>query len=721
MMLKIKKFKNVYGIKELCSAELIDGNTIIYAPNGSMKTSFADGINDISNGHIPGDLFCNPRITSQFKILNNGVEIDNQCQNIYLDAFVFKISDYSRDVFNDQRINTLVMSNSLKTKYKKLLDNYEKTCRAFTELLSKNVFALKNTSDEAIKIMSFVVGKESIPDIIESIPDVENYNDEFYKSINYIDLFNEKTDQVLNTPQFVSLCENYNKYVSKKLDETVFNSGFDFNGIKKLQKDLKSIKFFNAGHKINLNSVGLLDEKQFDEYIESVVQDVYDSEESRTVFEEAKRVLNKNAQSRKALSIISKDKRCLNEMFNVSLFKKNIIFTKLNPYSKDLKEYKKEIIEYKKGIKEVIKEAEKSKELWVKIIETYNNRFITNKFDVKIENIKDAVLGINPPIFKKIIRGTDNEITTEIFNRFSSGEKRAIMILNLLFEVEFRKGTQFTLVLDDISDSFDYKNKYAIIECLKDFVMDRNIQLIILTHNFDFYRSVRISLGSSLNSKLMAYSSNNIVSLYNAKTKEFENYSFFSNWKNRGQKIDAISCLPFLRNLIQLQNNAEDSNYKKVTKFLHYNPDIDSAMFSEINNILDSFKVIRSFPDFKYLDELREIAKSIIYDNSLNEMHLKEKVVLGLFIRIFTDKYMWKKYVEINRMNPSVAGELNQSKLLFDEIKNDLNKFELETIQMALIVSPSFIHVNSFMFEPLVDVGTEKLKDVAKKIYNLTI
>lgn len=720
-MLKIIKFKNVYGIRELCNAELIDGNTIIYAPNGSMKTSFADGINDISNGNIPGDLFCNPRISSQFKILNNGVEIDNLCKNIHLDAFVFKTSDYSGDVFNDQRINTLVMSNTLKMKYKKLLDNYEKTCRSFAELLSKNIFALKNTSDEAIKIMSYVVGKESIPGIIESIPDVENYNDEFYKSINYIDLFNEKTDQVLNTPQFVSLCENYNKYVSKKLDENVFNSGFDFNGIKKLQKDLKSIKFFNAGHKINLNSVGLLDEKEFDGYIERVVKDVYDSEESRIVFEEAKKVLNKNAQSRKALSIISKDKRCLNEMSNVPLFKKNIIFSKLKPYSEDLKEYKKEIIEYKKGIKEVIKEAEKSKELWVKIIETYNNRFITNKFDVKIENIKDAVLGINPPIFKKIIKGTDNEITTEIFNRFSSGEKRAIMILNLLFEVEFRKGTQFALVLDDISDSFDYKNKYAIIECLKDFVMDKNIQLIILTHNFDFYRSVRISLGSSLNSKLMAYSSNNIVLLYNAKTKEFENYSFFSNWKNRGQKIDAISCLPFLRNLIQLQNNAEDLNYKKVTKFLHYNPDIDSAMFSEVDNILDSFNVIHSFSDFKYLDELREMAKSIIDDNSLNEMHLKEKVILGLFIRIFTDKFMWKIYIKINGVNPSVTGELNQSKLLFNEIKNDLNKFELETIQMALIVSPSFIHVNSFMFEPLVDVGTEKLKDVAKKIYNLTI
>ena len=41
-MIKINKFNNVYGIKELKNTNLIDGNTLIYAPNGVMKTSFSD-------------------------------------------------------------------------------------------------------------------------------------------------------------------------------------------------------------------------------------------------------------------------------------------------------------------------------------------------------------------------------------------------------------------------------------------------------------------------------------------------------------------------------------------------------------------------------------------------------------------------------------------------------------------------------------------------------
>ena len=36
------------------------------------------------------------------------------------------------------------------------------------------------------------------------------------------------------------------------------------------------------------------------------------------------------------------------------------------------------------------------------------------------------------------------------------------LILNLMFEIELRKNKQFTLVLDDVSDSFDYKNNLKL-------------------------------------------------------------------------------------------------------------------------------------------------------------------------------------------------------------------------------------------------------------------
>jgi wobble nucleotide-excising tRNase len=66
----------------------------------------------------------------------------------------------------------------------------------------------------------------------------------------------------------------------------------------------------------------------------------------------------------------------------------------------------------------------------------------------------------------------DSESETDIsklLTVLSNGEKKALYILNIIFEIEERKKTSMDnlLIFDDIADSFDYKNKYAIIEYLR--------------------------------------------------------------------------------------------------------------------------------------------------------------------------------------------------------------------------------------------------------------
>ena len=52
----------------------------------------------------------------------------------------------------------------------------------------------------------------------------------------------------------------------------------------------------------------------------------------------------------------------------------------------------------------------------------------------------------------------------------SQGEKRALYLLYFIFDVEEKKlNNQETLfIIDDIADSFDYKNKVAIVQYLQD-------------------------------------------------------------------------------------------------------------------------------------------------------------------------------------------------------------------------------------------------------------
>src|SRR5690606_4640876 len=87
---------------------------------------------------------------------------------------------------------------------------------------------------------------------------------------------------------------------------------------------------------------------------------------------------------------------------------------------------------------------------------------------------------------------------SSLLSVLSKGEQRAFYILQLLFDVESRKqmNQKTLLILDDIANSFDYKNKYAIIEYIKELHQNTIFKLLILTHNFDFYRTVakRLSL-----------------------------------------------------------------------------------------------------------------------------------------------------------------------------------------------------------------------------------
>src|SRR5215217_5518909 len=79
----------------------------------------------------------------------------------------------------------------------------------------------------------------------------------------------------------------------------------------------------------------------------------------------------------------------------------------------------------------------------------------------------------------------------------SKGEQRAYFILQFLFEIESRRVSNDTtlLIFDDVADSFDYKNKYAIIEYIRDLHSSEKFKSLILTHNFDFYRTLASRLG----------------------------------------------------------------------------------------------------------------------------------------------------------------------------------------------------------------------------------
>ena len=62
----------------------------------------------------------------------------------------------------------------------------------------------------------------------------------------------------------------------------------------------------------------------------------------------------------------------------------------------------------------------------------------------------------------------------------------------------------------------------------------------------------------------------------------------------------------------------------------------------------------------------------------------------------------------------------NQTRELFNKFnevcKNEAKK---ETLRKVLVMTPEFIHINSFMYEPLIDMDIIELRDLYKKVDEL--
>jgi hypothetical protein len=103
---------------------------------------------------------------------------------------------------------------------------------------------------------------------------------------------------------------------------------------------------------------------------------------------------------------------------------------------------------------------------WSEAYRVFKERF-TVPFEMKIGNIESSILGEALP---KVVFEFKNPETGESVTQdrdkiengvLSQGEKRALYLLNIIFDIESkRKQKQKTLfIIDDIADSFDYKNK----------------------------------------------------------------------------------------------------------------------------------------------------------------------------------------------------------------------------------------------------------------------
>lgn len=717
--------KNCYGIGSL--QHEIDYSQasvgVIYAPNGTMKTSLTKTFQRLIDGKNPCDeIYTHRESSAKIQLDGNPITHDS----------VYIFSNEEKD--GTTQISTFLVNAELKLQYDAILSQITQAKRTFIKQLKG---LAKSTDCESEIIETFQDTPDDtffdcllhIQQLIES--NAPYIND---KSFRYNDLF----DKGHKVEQFVKeniddILQYFDKYVQLLEGSSLFSVGENSFGTAQVSTLLKSVsdnRFFAASHKFllhNENTISSKDDMQ--EVIDNELNKIYSDDTIKKLFEKIDKKLQANADLRNFQDVIQSNQDLIPELIDYDALRKKILLGYIISAEASFSELVGVYSANIDSIKTLIAQANETRSQWEFVIDIFNSRFFV-PFKLKLQNKADILLNqVAPELIFVYKDGADGPIPQErkvLLEHLSKGEKHAFFILQNLFELEARKaiGKPTLIVFDDVADSFDYKNKYAIIEYLSDIANESLFTMLILTHNFDFYRSIvsRLNVGGNV-----------FVANKNVSREVSLKQGLYRSDLLKCRIIDKlntkrafISCIPFARNIIEYtQGDSED--FKLLTSCLHIKDNTDTISINSIKDIFIRTLAIKQQvkekinydDDELYLSAVYDEANKIMLDD--NEIELTNKLVLSIAIRLKAEQYM-KSVLTIEQLN-----EMKKNSNQTGELVKLFKKHHIQTLEnnchimnQVLMLTSENIHINNFMFEPLVDISILYLKDLYRKIQALT-
>jgi hypothetical protein len=185
-------------------------------------------------------------------------------------------------------------------------------------------------------------------------------------------------------------------------------------------------------------------------------------------------------------------------------------------------------------------------------------------------------------------------------------------------------------------------------------------------------------------------------------------------------KNKLIASIPFVRNLVEYTKGVTDPDYLNLTSLLHIKAGSEAILKSDLERI---YNVI--FPNehqtfdagnTKVIDLIFASADECL--QSAECANLEIKIVLSIAIRLKAEKFMFSKIAD--KSEPST----NQTYKLFKRFTTDFgaNPAEEDNIKLldqVNLMTPENIHLNSFMYEPILDMSDEHLKKLYEDVSKL--
>ena len=98
--------------------------------------------------------------------------------------------------------------------------------------------------------------------------------------------------------------------------------------------------------------------------------------------------------------------------------------------------------------------------------------------------------------------------------------------------------------------------------------------------------------------------------------------------------------------------------------------------------------------------------------------NFENKIILSIAIRLLAEKYMQKEIADQPFVNDI---EEKQTSKLLDRFAKDFpgKTTQIKTIEKVLLMTPENIHLNSFMYEPILDMADDHLRTLHAEVLAL--
>ena len=725
---------NCYGIQSFQHEfDFSDTNAIcVYARNGLMKTSFSKTFKKIQEGkanEIRDEIFGLTGV-ADVKVDGNNVLPEN----------VFVIKSFE-SFYESNSITSLLVNDNIKARISTVLKLKEK----FLKLLEKH---------SGLKISKTSLGKKVYELEPQIVKDFQFEEDSFLLNIQllgemkvdflcaglkYTNIFDSTVLKKIQSPEFQEKIEDFCLASDEIYKEYGFldKGNFTLPKLKNLSKNLENDKFFVKNNHLYLEG-GYEIKRPAD--LKKKITEVEEKIKAVPVFQEIEKMLSDSKGIvLKELLENNSDVISYLKVDRLDELRKQLWLS----YIESEKEDFKALLNEYQHLEDEIGDIDLDTTPWKNALDIFEERF-TVPYKMEISNMKGAIIGESIPRVEfsfhrdgQVVKMARTEL--ENIDVLSQGEKRALYLLNIIFDIEKIKnsGREVLFIIDDIADSFDYKNKYAIVEYLYEMSTNSNFRLLILSHNFDFYRTVSMRLALNRSDRLAAEVIGNSIVL---KQEKYQNQPFVT-WKENMNLINVVALFPFVRNMIEYGEDKNvggvigiDKDYILLTHLLHEKDKTSVITFDILITIYktylgkDNFKSDVTMSDL-VIDKIYSIADGI----TGSDAQLEHKIIMAIAIRHKAEEYMldkinnytgqltWK--VKRNIITGTVSAYMmhlessgNQTRELFNAYEQFGSQEKIKVLEEVNIMTPENIHLNSFMYEPILDMDINELLNLYQKV-----